>query len=60
MTVDEMRNLFDNCMAAVGVNEKPTEAQLVYCVKCSEMFFQCLENPALMDFLFEEGKGNMN
>lgn len=60
MTVDELRNLYDNCMATIGVNEKPTEAQLQYCVKVSEMFFQCLENPALREFLFEEGKGNMN
>ena len=58
--VEELRNFFDHCMAAIGVNEKPTEKELRFCVKVSEMFFQCLEEPNLFDFLFEADRADMN
>lgn len=58
--VDDLRDFFDNCIATIGVKEKPTREQVKFCVKVSELFFQCLENPDLFDFLFGTDRTDMN
>ena len=58
--VDDLRDFFDDCVATLGVNAKPTEEQVKFCVRVSEMFFQCLENPDLFDFLFGSDRTDMN
>ena len=58
--VNDLRNFFDDCMATIGVKEKPTQKELEFCVKVSELFFQCLKNPDLFDFLFGTDRTDMN